>query len=238
MKLFAFVLILLLCVTRQTVFAQKNDRPYQCGYYSKSFAELKENYNHSSKYCNVQKGEQVASIGVSNGYVEVQLATFNDGIHWTLQDIDTGCLNKSEFHKVLAYHEKLKGAPINGTFNLVAGSEHNTGLKRNFYDRVLLLNVYHELSDKDSILIDIAGTLKQSGVVVIMERMAKKPGEKRKDCGKLKPVEPELIAEMSRFGFTLSQKEIADEKILLTFYTFSIQQRTVKVLNTQSTAKE
>ena len=205
------------------LFGQQNDRPYKCGFYSKNIGELRQNYDNYGKYCNVKPTENVASIGASNGYAEVQISVFTDSINWTIQDIDTNCLNQNEFDNVLRYHEKLKGGPIIGQFVLVQGQEKKTNLKRDFYDRILLLNVYHELSEKEIIISDIKGALKKNGFLIIAEKMATKPGQHRSDCGKLKPFEPSLINDLKRYKFNLINKVVANEKTMLIYYEFRIE---------------
>jgi hypothetical protein len=201
--------------------AQKKTRPYKCGYITKDRAALLLNNKNYLRFYGCKEGEKIASVGASNGYVEVQIAIFVGKIDWTIQDIDTTCLNQRELEKVIDYHEKLMSEPIIGNFEIVVGEPHKTNLKKNFYDRILLSNVYHELTDRKSILIDIIEALSQDGVVVIMERMAKKIGQKRKDCGHVMLWEPDLLAEMKGFGFSYVTKE--ENSFGNTFYTFGKQ---------------
>lgn len=214
-KFLSISLILFLAISAM---AQKEAKPYRCGWVTKDLNQLTENYEKFGKPIHVKSGEKVASVGCSNGYVEVQIAAFVDGVEWTLQDIDSACLN--EWEKVLHHHEKLKGNAISGRFFSVLGTEKQTNLKRDYYDRVILLNVYHELTDKESILVDIKGAMKASAELVIMERMARKPNEVRKDCGHILPIESDLIKEMNRYGYSLVQTNMTNKNSRLTFYTF------------------
>jgi ubiquinone/menaquinone biosynthesis C-methylase UbiE len=199
-------------------YSQKKERPYRCGFVTKDSSELRKNYLEFWNYINAKPGERIASVGCGNGYVEAQIAAFNDNIEWTLQDIDTICLNKTEWAQVLSHHERLKGKPISGTFILLRGEEHITNLKRNYYDRIMMINTYHELSDQKGILIDVKGALQENGLLVIMERMAKRKNEKRKDCGHVMPWEPEMYQKLESHGFKLVQK--VNTKGSLTSYTF------------------
>lgn len=172
-----------------------------------------------SKPLGVQQGEVVASVGAGNGYIEAQISCFVPNVSWTLQDIDSGCLNEEEFQKVKAYHERLLGSSIQGTFTLVLGEEEQTNLLRNTYDRVILVNVYHELSGRKPMMEDIYGALKANGVVVMMERMAKKPGERHGDCKQPKLLETELLIEMDSFGF-VTASPLPNDTNVLSYYTF------------------
>ena len=135
--------------------AQKMPRPYKCGFDDRDTAQLRKTFETNLIYWDVKKGETVASIGAQNGNLEARLAAFIDSVDWTLQDIDSSCFNKIEFDKVFNYYEKLSGKKITGTFNLVLGTETNSNLKTNNYDRVLLINVYHELKKKQLMLQEI-----------------------------------------------------------------------------------
>ena len=73
-----------------------------------------------------------------------------------------------------------------------------------------------------SIMNDIKGSLNENGQIVIMERMAKKSGQRHGDCGHLKLVEEEFLFEMNKYGFKSIKKVLPDKKTNLTFYTFTI----------------
>lgn len=201
-------------------FAQKPSKPFKCGYPTKDTTELKRFYESNLSLIEVKNGERIASVGAMNGYQEVQIAVRRDSIDWTLQDIDTNCLNQNEFNKVFNYYEKMKGSPIVGKFSLLLGSETKTNLSENSYDRVLLINVYHELTDKPAILKDIHRALKTNGRLVIMEAVARKKGQKRKDCKHIRPWEPDFLKELEVLNFKFIDRKRQNEKALLSFYTF------------------
>ena len=161
------ILVMLFTTIINICFAQ-NNKPYKCGWIDKDTAQLNKTYNSNLKYWDVQKGETVASVGAQNGNLEVRLSLFIDSINWTLQDIDSYCLNQQEFEKVLNYYEKIGGKKINSQFKLLLGSTTNTNLLSNTYDRILLINVYHELTKKQEILTQINTALKPQGSLVIM----------------------------------------------------------------------
>ena len=201
--------------------AQKTDRPYRGGFVCKDLTELKSNYAEFWNHLNVKKGEDVASVGVQNGYIEVAISVFVDNIHWVLQDIDTTYLNKKNFNDVLHYHEKLKGSKIVGDFSMVIGSQTKTNLAQNSFDRIIMPNVYHELSDRESMMADITKALKQNGELVIMERMASKRGKKHGDCKMPQLWEPEFLDEMESFNLKMVSKVVPSKKYPITFYTFN-----------------
>lgn len=109
--------------------AQSSGRPYRCGYYPKTTDELTRNFQLHSRHFGVLPGETVASVGASNGYIEVQIAVFTDSVQWTIQDIDSTCLNAKEFSRVLDYHRRLKGDSIRGHFEFLHGTLKQTNLR-------------------------------------------------------------------------------------------------------------
>jgi hypothetical protein len=38
-------------------------------------------------------------VGASNGAIEAQISVFIDSINWTIQDIDSSCLNRKNLDK-------------------------------------------------------------------------------------------------------------------------------------------
>ncbi len=217
---FKLIIVFLWTFTVNGFSQSKIIRPYKCGYFFESLEGLQKSYNNNSIHFDCKKGETIASVGASDGYVEAQIATFIDSINWYIQDIDTACLNKKELNNVIAYHEKLKGSKIIGNFSLVIGDVHKTHLPENIFDRILLANVYHELSDRKNMMTDIYKNLKPDGVVVIMERMAKRRGKWHRDCNNLMLYEPDFINEMKSFSYLVIKNEHSEKSSHIRYYTF------------------
>ncbi len=215
-----YILLTLLFIANYNLaFAQKKERPFRCGFYSRDTIQFNKFYNSTLQYIEIKKGERIASVGAQNGNVEIQLSLFIDSIQFTLQDIDTSCLNEVEIQKVKNYYETLVDKTISNKFDIVVGTETKTNLENNYYDRVLLLNVYHELSDKKPMLEGIYACLKNKGSLVVMEKMGKRKGKKRHDCNHIMPFEPDFLAEMKAANFVLASKT-TNAKNSLTFYIF------------------
>ncbi len=204
-------------ITTNLVFAQKKVKPYKCGWVVYDTADLRESFEKNLKYWNAKKGETVVSIGAQNGNLEVRYALNVDSINWTLQDIDSSCLNQIEFEKVKSYYEKLGNKKINGNFKLVLGTETSINLPTLTYDRILLINVHHELTKKKEILTQIHACLKANGKLIVMEKMGKKKGKKRKDCHHIMPFEPDFLIEFESLQFKLISKNDSDN---VSFYEF------------------
>ncbi|RYD52650.1 MAG: methyltransferase domain-containing protein [Sphingobacteriales bacterium] len=213
--------VLLLALLACAAFSPRDkNRPFDCGFYVSDSSQVHSVYRKTLQYIETAPGERIASIGAQNGIFEVELSFFRPGIVWTVQDINPRCLNEVEFGKVKRYYEELMSRKLADSFSLVLGTEDSTRLASGAYDRVLLLNTYHELSDKATVLREIHRVLRAGGRLVVMERMASKPGKIRKDCGHLMPLEGDLLADLERAGFRNVNKSVTHDRWPRTFYTF------------------
>ena len=194
------------------------DKPYNYQRFPDNYAEIQRDYERYHSLMACQRGETIASIGAGNGIKEVQVSYFVEEITWYLQEIDSARLY--QFEEVLAYHENLIGSPIGADFNLVVGTEKSTGLPYSVFDRVLMLNVFHEIESRAGIMQEVHRLLNEDGALVIMERMGKKAGKVHGDCKYPKLVEPSFLQEMNSYGYALKSKQLGEEMSNLMFYTF------------------
>jgi SAM-dependent methyltransferase len=209
--------MLFICIA--FIFSCKSvNKPYNHKRFPNNFSEIQREYENYYYLIACQPGETIASIGAGNGIKEIQISCFVEDITWHLQEIDSSRLY--QFKEVLAYHENLIRSHINGNFNLVVGSEISTGLPPGIFDRVLMLNVFHEIAAREEILMEIHHLLNEDGVLIIMERMGKTEGEVHGDCGYPKLMEPGFVQEMNNYGYTLNGKQLGEEMSNLMFYTF------------------
>jgi len=214
--LFLSILFLLNCAPAKK--SHKRNRPYEYGWVPKSYKDITKNYENYSHLLSCKSGETIASVGAGNGVIEVAISCFEDDIHWYLQEIDTTKLY--QFEKVLEHFEKLKGSEFNAEFDFVVGTEKETRLPTNVFDRIIMNNVYHELSDPQAVMFDLQDKLKPEGRLVIMEPMAKKQGDKHANCKHLRLWEPDFLKEMDQFGYNLIDKKVGEKISFLIFYTF------------------
>ena len=178
-----------------------------------------ENYEKYGKFIGCKEGETIASIGAGNGRQGVQISCVINGITWYLEEIDASRLY--EFDKVLAYHQKIKGTPISADFHLVLGEGTSTLLPKGIFDRVIMINVFHEISNRKPIMLEIKELLNDGGELVIMERMGSEAGQKHKDCKHPKLFEPDFLSEMSDYGFEPDGQVVGEKVSALTYYTFT-----------------
>lgn len=195
-----------------------NNRPYNYKRFPDNYSEIKQEYDSYHHFTNCQPGETIASIGAGNGMKEVQISCFNKGITWYLQEIDSSRLY--EFDEVLRYHENVMDSSVDADFNLVLGTENSTALPHEIFDRVLMLNVFHEIETQEGIMMEIHQLLDKGGVLIVMERMGENKGEVHADCGYPKLTEDEFLEDMSKYGYALNKKELGEEMSNLMFYSF------------------
>jgi SAM-dependent methyltransferase len=206
------------CVPIKAIF--KKPKPYAYGWVPKKYEEVSKHYYDYAHWYDCNPGETIASIGAGNGKFEVTISCFIPGINWYLQEIDT--LRLFQFDEVLAHFEKLKGSRIDANFKLVVGTESETNLPQSTFDRILMINVIHEMSDRDQMMREIGKLLKPEGKLVIMERMGDKAGQVHGDCKFPKLLETDLLHEMNAYGFQLFNKQIGEKMSHLVFYTFTL----------------
>ncbi|MEM6842864.1 MAG: methyltransferase domain-containing protein [Bacteroidota bacterium] len=197
---------------------QSVNKPYNYKRFPDSYLEIKQEYNSYYHLTNCQPGETIASIGAGNGITEIQISCFEEGITWYLQEIDSSRLY--QFEAVLRYHKNVVDSSINADFNLVLGTEDSTHLPNGIFDRVLMLNVFHEIELREGIMMEIHRLLNENGVLVIMERMGKVEGEIHRDCKHPKLVEGSFLREMNEYGYALNEKQLGEEMSNLMFYSF------------------
>jgi SAM-dependent methyltransferase len=206
------------CVPIKAIF--KKPKPYAYGWVPKKYEEVSKHYSDYAHWYNCKSGETIASIGAGNGKFEVAISCIMPGINWYLQEIDT--LRLYQFDDVLAHFEKLKQSPIDATFHLVVGTESETNLPQSTFDRILMINVVHEINERDSLMKEIGKLLNPDGKLVVMERMGDKPGQVHGDCKFPKLLETDLLQEMNICGFQLANRQIGEEMSHLVFYTFTL----------------
>ena len=193
-------------------------KPYNYKQFPDNFSEIQLDFENYYDLNACQPGETIASIGAGNGLKEIQISMFLEDIKWYIQEIDSSRLY--QFEEVLAYHEHLIGSSINADFNLVLGTQISTGLPHGIFDRVLMLNVFHEIVSTEGIMMEIHRLLNKDGALVIMERMGKTESEVHGDCGYPKLIEPDFLQKMDDYGYTLTGKQLGEEMSNLMFYTF------------------
>ena len=158
---------------------------------------------HLLETLRLQPGETVASLGVGGGVWEVGLGTMVPGLTVYLVELSSELLNDDELAAAVSFWEKQTGRPVESRFVPVIGTETSTNLPGGFFDKILLLNSFHEFTQPEAMLAECRRILKPGGLVFVEERFAHHPGELHEGCGRRLFGESELVGLFSENGFSL-----------------------------------
>lgn len=164
---------------------------------------------------NFKEKETIASIGASSGVWEIWFASQVEGLTFYLQDIDVQNCNQVEISEGVAYFEKLGGKKNKGKFIPIIGTQFATNLPQNTFDKVLIINSFHEFHHPEIILRDLHEILKSNGNLFIEEQMAKYTGEFHEGCGKRLFTENELIDMLEKCGFEVIERHFKDDFVVV-----------------------
>jgi len=113
-------------------------------------------------------GETVADVGAGNGYIEAMLSIFHDSLTFYIQDIDSTVCNQKVINKAVTFYQKVKGKPILNTFITVTGSDNETNLPNDTFDKILMLWTYQYFKTPKAIITDLRLKLKNDGLLYII----------------------------------------------------------------------
>jgi ubiquinone/menaquinone biosynthesis C-methylase UbiE len=162
---------------------------------------------------NFKENETITSIGASSGVWEIWFASQVENLTFYLQDIDPLNCNQEEIDYGVKYYEQLLQKTISGKFIPIIGTQSETNLPQNTFDKVLIINSLHEFEKPDIILQDIYKILKPDGKLFIEEEMAKFSGEIHEGCGKGLFTESEFIELLKNCGFELTSMYLKHDSV-------------------------
>jgi ubiquinone/menaquinone biosynthesis C-methylase UbiE len=155
----------------------------------------------------IEKGSTVADIGAGSGYMTVKLAkkvgpqgrVFANDIQPAMLDL---------INKRLA-----KGRIANVT--VVLGTQDDPRLPLDTLDLVLMVDVYHELSQPQLMLRHIRASLKAGGRLVLLEYRKEDPNIPIKPEHKMSVAEAKLEVEAEGFKLTRTNEDLPRQHILI-----------------------
>ena len=151
----------------------------------------------------LQPRQKLASVGAGSGNKEILYSMLADSLVFYLQDIDSTCLSKTVLPVTIQQHYSVTNQVCDDTFTSIFGTEADTKLPENFFDKVLLENTLHELSKPSEILQSIHKSLKHNGFLFVEDFIAHKPGQRHRGCKKLLYTQDALIDLLDKSGFRL-----------------------------------
>jgi SAM-dependent methyltransferase len=115
-----------------------------------------------------QHGEIIADIGAGNGYIEALLSIFHDSLTFYIQDIDSSVCNERALKEVIDYYQAVKGTEFQNEFRIVIGTDTETNLPDDTFDRIFMLWTYQYLKEPDVFIQDIREDLKAEGLFYVI----------------------------------------------------------------------
>ncbi len=156
-------------------------------------------------FLNLTERDSIADIGTGNGYSLVPIAASNPLLTFTVEDIDSNTLNV----KKLAYQIKNNGNKARiEQFKIVYGTEISTNLPSTSFNKILVFDVIHELSNKKEILDEIKRVLQKKGTVFIEEILVHKTQKKDWVCSYPFLTEEAFLLLMKTNNFILKKEDI------------------------------
>ena len=127
-----------------------------------------ENEKDLLSFFEFKKGDVVGEIGANNGQNIAGLSLLTDSIAFYAEDINSKTLNQKNFDKAIAKCAKFRISKTN-TYKLQIGTEKETLLPDNSFDKIILSSTFHEFTFMDEMLSDIYKKLKPGGKLFILE---------------------------------------------------------------------
>jgi ubiquinone/menaquinone biosynthesis C-methylase UbiE len=155
----------------------------------------------------IAKGSTVADIGAGSGYMTVKLArkVGPDGKVFA-NDIQQGMLD--------LLNKRLAKSKITNV-STVLGTQDDPRLPLEAIDLVLMVDVYHELSQPQLMLRHIKASLKPGGRLVLLEYRKEDPNVPIKPEHKMSVAEAKLEVEAEGFKLTKTNEDLPRQHILI-----------------------
>ncbi|MBC8152079.1 MAG: methyltransferase domain-containing protein [Bacteroidetes bacterium] len=150
-----------------------------------------------------RKGDKLASVGAGGGSNEVIYSMMADSLVFYLQDINPTCLTPEILRATVNQLYNAAGRTCTATFTPVIGTEKETRLPSQFFDKIIIENTLHELTHPSDLVASIRANLKPDGYLYVEDFMAKRPGQKHRGCRKPLFTEEALVKLFDVNGFRL-----------------------------------
>ena len=166
-----------------------------------------EDPDHAIDVLKITKGSTDADIGAGSGYMTVKLAkkvgpdgkVFANDIQPGMLELLTRRLQKSKITNV----------------STVLGTQDDPRLPLDAIDLVLMVDVYHELSQPQLMLRHIKASLKPTGRLVLLEYRKEDPNIPIKPEHKMSVAEAKLEVEAEGFKLTKTNEDLPRQHILI-----------------------
>ena len=172
-----------------------------CGGFYKSMHDLLKMQQKEIGFYDFKSGQTIASIGAQCANWEAAYAATTDSVTFYLEDIDSSKFKKSQVEFAWNYYATLRGRPMTSVYKMIIGDERSTSLPENTFDKILVINSFHEFTFQAEMLADIKKKLKPDGILYIDEALPKRPGQLHGICNLPMLNSEEMIAVFANNGF-------------------------------------
>jgi len=169
--------------------------------------DLEEEPDRAIDVMKIEKGSTVADIGAGSGYMTVKLAK-KVGPQGRVYANDIQPAMLELLNKRLA-----KGKVAN--VSVVLGAQDDPRLPPDALDLVLMVDVYHELSQPQLMLRHIRASLKPGGRLVLLEYRKEDPNIPIKPEHKMSVADAKLEVEAEGFKLTKTNEDLPRQHILI-----------------------
>lgn len=156
--------------------------------------ETEENTSTLLKNMDISKTDDIADIGAGSGYHVFKMATM--ATQGTIYAVDI-----QEEMLTAMRNKKSEGKFAN--VSLVKGSEKSVNLKPNSVDKVLIVDVYHEMSFPYEMMASLKKAMRPNGKLYPIEYRSEDPNVPIKRLHKM--TEAQAIKEMKAVGLVLEE---------------------------------
>lgn len=115
-----------------------------------------------------RRGDVVADIGAGNGYIEAMLSIFHDDLTFYIQDINPNVCNPNNVREVVDFYQEVNGRPFTNNFIAVNGTDTDTNLPDQYFDKVLMLWTYQYLKKPREFIMDLRRNMKNDGLLYVI----------------------------------------------------------------------
>lgn len=154
-----------------SIYSTHPDRPFRYGFPYEQ-VEVIAFYHQKFDNYGIDSGLVVAEVGAASGWLEGIFSVFSENVTYYVQDIDTNYLNKRELNAVVTHFSKQRSTPQTNTFQLVIGDMMESKLPIATFDLIILNNTFHEFSEPENMIRDLAQKLKPNGRIVLWENFS------------------------------------------------------------------
>jgi len=154
--------------------------------------EAEENTSKLLKNMTITKTDAIADIGAGSGYHVFKMATMATA--GTIYAVDIQ-------DEMLAAMRTKKADGKYANVTLVKGSEKSVNLEANSVDKILIVDVYHEMNFPYEMMVSIKKAMRPKGKLYLIEYRGEDPNVPIKELHKM--TEAQAVKEMKSVGFTL-----------------------------------